>query len=797
MRIYIKGGPWKNTEDEILKAAVMKYGKNQWSRIASLLNRKSAKQCKARWYEWLDPSIKKTEWTREEEEKLLHLAKLFPTQWKTIAPIVGRTASQCLEHYEKLLDQAQEKTGEFDPSQDPRRLRPGEIDPNPETKPARPDAVDMDEDEKEMLSEARARLANTKGKKAKRKAREKQLEEARRLAALQKRRELKAAGIEIPARRRKVKGVDYNAEIPFEKKPAPGFFDTSSEKVDSDAQAKEFINVSLHRLESRKRSEVEEEQRRIDIKKQRQKERNNLPEAVMQINKLNDPAQVRKRTRFSLPAPQVSDAELEEIAKMGNAAESAKNTQSSSGSKATQKLLADYKATPAPTPLRTPRTPAATDTILLEAQNLAALTTQSTPLVGGANTPLNQTFGDFGGITPRKTVQATPNPLATPMRTPGAIGATPRGGATPAIRDELHINDEGSVAEINKRAEKQRQAMLRNDLRKSLSSIPEPKNEYQVAVPEIPEEAEEEESEEGLVEDAADMIARGESARKAKEQEMLRKRSQPVQRDLPRPIAVDRNTVGAMDRTEIDTLEQCSEKQADELIKAEMLDMIQLDAVAYPYTLQYPLDRNAAVKRSKRKPTLEEFSDQQLQGARDLVAAELANIEKPNSYDEFAACWEEMHKEVMYLPSENKYIRYSSAQRAQKIDNLQYNHKIAREHMAHETKKVTKLENKLNILTGGYKKRSHDLRQALDDLHMQIDQARIELHCFKAMQAHENNNAIPLRIGVLQADVQEQKRKEKILQDRYVSLTNQIEQMTKLLASSAADSAQAVAPMEM
>lgn len=46
-----------------------------------------------------------------------------------------------------------------------------------------------------MLSEARARLANTKGKKAKRKAREKQLDEARRLATLQKRRELKAAGI--------------------------------------------------------------------------------------------------------------------------------------------------------------------------------------------------------------------------------------------------------------------------------------------------------------------------------------------------------------------------------------------------------------------------------------------------------------------------------------------------------------------------------------------------------------------------------------------------------------------------
>jgi len=94
----IKGGVWKNTEDEILKAAVMKYGKNQWARISSLLVRKSAKQCKARWSEWLDPSIKKTEWSREEEEKLLHLAKLMPCQWRSIAPIVGRTAAQCLEH---------------------------------------------------------------------------------------------------------------------------------------------------------------------------------------------------------------------------------------------------------------------------------------------------------------------------------------------------------------------------------------------------------------------------------------------------------------------------------------------------------------------------------------------------------------------------------------------------------------------------------------------------------------------------------------------------------------------------
>jgi len=46
-----------------------------------------------------------------------------------------------------------------------------------------------------MLSVARAHLANTQEKKAKRKACERQLEEARRLAVLQKKQELKVAGI--------------------------------------------------------------------------------------------------------------------------------------------------------------------------------------------------------------------------------------------------------------------------------------------------------------------------------------------------------------------------------------------------------------------------------------------------------------------------------------------------------------------------------------------------------------------------------------------------------------------------
>lgn len=92
------------------------------------------------------------------------MAKLLPTQWRTIAPIVGRTATQCLERYQKLLDEQEAREssdlglagpegGEAAPSaEDVRRLRPGEVDAYAESRPARPDAVDLEDEDKEMLS---------------------------------------------------------------------------------------------------------------------------------------------------------------------------------------------------------------------------------------------------------------------------------------------------------------------------------------------------------------------------------------------------------------------------------------------------------------------------------------------------------------------------------------------------------------------------------------------------------------------------------------------------------------------
>lgn len=244
---YTRGGLWTNAEDEILKAAVSKYGLSQWSRCLSLLNRKTAKQCKARWYSWLSPEINKSSWTPQEDERLLELAKVLPNQWQTIAPLVGRSPHQCIERYQKLFDDLQGDSDIAAIKASDSTEAMGAI----EAKPAKPDAVEMDEDEQEMISEAKARLANTMGKKAKRKQRERILAQTRRLALLQKRRDMKNAGINVGTslvsrKKRKMGGMDYNADIPFEMRPQDGLYDTTEEDKRDRQKLETFQNKIGH-----------------------------------------------------------------------------------------------------------------------------------------------------------------------------------------------------------------------------------------------------------------------------------------------------------------------------------------------------------------------------------------------------------------------------------------------------------------------------------------------------------------------------------------------------------------------
>ena len=123
-----------------------------------------------------------------------------------------------------------------------------------------------------------------------------------------------------------------------------------------------------------------------------------------------------RSSKLIMPAPQMSEEELETIQRstlgagtVGAAAAQALAT----GSSATKALLGQFAGGQTPalggaTPFaggRTPlaaRTPMQKDTVLMEAQNLIALTTSRTPLAGGENTPLHVT--DFSSVTPKRPV---------------------------------------------------------------------------------------------------------------------------------------------------------------------------------------------------------------------------------------------------------------------------------------------------------------------------------------------------------------------------------------------------------
>ncbi|XP_001604289.1 cell division cycle 5-like protein [Nasonia vitripennis] len=770
-RIMIKGGVWRNTEDEILKAAVMKYGKNQWSRIASLLHRKSAKQCKARWFEWLDPSIKKTEWSREEDERLLHLAKLMPTQWRTIAPIVGRTAAQCLERYEYLLDQAQKKEEGDESVDDPRKLKPGEIDPNPETKPARPDPKDMDEDELEMLSEARARLANTQGKKAKRKAREKQLEEARRLAALQKRRELRAAGIQVQQKNKRKRGINYNTEIPFEKKPAPGFYDTSAEEIDP--LASDFSNLRpANQLTWQEKEELE---RKKDKQKLKQRKENDIPESM--IN--NEP--LKKRSKLVLPEPQISDKELQQVVKLGRASEAAREIVLEGGNNASDSLLADYSLTP--NTAMTPRTPAAVDRVLQEAQNVMALTHVDTPLKGGLNTPLSN--ADFSCVVPTPNAVATPNTvLATPFKsqrsdatpaTPGSIrqqNALALPGQTP-VRDKLNINPEDALEASQTPMEIK---AVKEQLRAGLESLPKPKNDYEIVVPE--EEINEDDgatTTTDVVEDQADIDARAQQELLEKQKRELEKRSQVIQRSLPRPNEVNMNVLRPSTEVSLTDLQR-----AEELIKQEMICMMQYDTLMNPVVPNHKRAQtimNQANNYLEQHP-YEEVSKDEFETAKKLLQEEMSVVKEGMAHgdlslESYSTVWEECLSQVLYLEPQKRYTRATLASKKDRIEAYERKLEENRMHMTAEARRAAKMEKKLKVLLGGYQNRAQVLVKQYNDLNEQIEQLRLELSTFKFLQAQEEA-ALPRRLEALLEDVNRQREREQALQQRYAKLQEQL-----------------------
>ena len=263
-------------------------------------------------------------------------------------------------------------------------------------------------------------------------------------------------------------------------------------------------------MDSMNSKEREKKAREKDVEKLAKKKESDMPSVIFsQTGVGNEP--VKKRSKLVLPAPQITDEELDQVVKIGLASEAARREAEASGipDSATHDLLGDYNsATPAITAgsMAPPaRTPAVEDSLMKEARNLIALQTADTPLKGGANEPLYQT--DIS--TPAgRTVAATPNTvLALPFQTPGSMandgGMTPsqqraemaQMGKTP-LRDNLNINSGDIGFETPGSSVRGQRRQQVDSLREKLRNLPTPKNDFEVVLPdeEEMETAEPEES---------------------------------------------------------------------------------------------------------------------------------------------------------------------------------------------------------------------------------------------------------------------------------------------------------------
>ncbi|XP_045793799.1 transcription factor MYB114-like [Trifolium pratense] len=107
----LRKGAWTKFEDELLKDCIQRYGVGKWHLVPQRAGLKRCrKSCRMRWLNYLNPNIKRGEFSEDEVDLMIKLHNLLGNRWSLIAGrLPGRTSNDVKNYWNTYMRSKKEK----------------------------------------------------------------------------------------------------------------------------------------------------------------------------------------------------------------------------------------------------------------------------------------------------------------------------------------------------------------------------------------------------------------------------------------------------------------------------------------------------------------------------------------------------------------------------------------------------------------------------------------------------------------------------------------------------------------